>query len=64
MNAVRGIVGLKVPTFKGQANVIKGVVNEAKARDLCRTGGKVAVIAGAKEDSPDDSNIVKVLTVA
>ena len=62
MNAVRGVIGLKIPTLVGQDNVIKNILEEAKSMDLCRAGDKVAVIHGIKEGSPDQSNIMKILT--
>lgn len=63
MNAVRGVIGLKIPTFQEQDNVINSIIDVAKSMDLCRDGGKVAVIHGINEDAPDESNIMKVLTV-
>lgn len=63
MNAVRGVTGLKVATLIGQDKVIDSIIQEAKNMDLCREGGKVAVIHGVREDSPDESNIMKILTV-
>lgn len=63
MNAVRGVIGLKVATLIGQDKVIASIIQEAKEMDFCREGGKVAVIHGVREDSPDESNIMKILTV-
>lgn len=62
MNAVRGVTGLKISTLVGQAAVIKNIIAEAKSMELCRQGDKVVVITGMNEGSPDESNIMKILT--
>lgn len=60
MNYMRGVIGLKIPTFQGTDNVINFVIEEAKKMGLCNKG-QVAVIHGTDEDSPDESNIFKIL---
>ena len=60
MNYMRGVIGLKIPTFQGTDNVINFVIEEAKKMGLC-SKGQVAVIHGTDEDSPDESNIFKIL---
>ena len=62
MNTMRGTIGFKIPTFQGTENVIQFVIQEAKNMGLC-LGGKVAVIHGTNEDSPDESNIFKILDI-
>lgn len=63
MNIVRGVVGIQVPSFKDQSKLIASLIDQAKTMDLCRDGGKVAVLAGVNENQPDESSIMKVLTV-
>jgi len=62
MNTMRGCIGFKIPTFQGTDNVIQFVISEAKKMNLVK-GGQVAVIHGTNEDSPDESNIFKILDV-
>jgi len=38
MNYMRGVIGLKIPTFQGTDNVINFVIEEAKKMGLCKTG--------------------------
>jgi len=63
MNCMRGVVGLKIPTFQGTDNVIQFVITEAKKMGLAKSGSKVAVIHGTNEETPDESNIMKILTI-
>lgn len=63
MNAMRGVIGLKLATLMGADNVIQQVIQQAKQMKLCKTGLKVAVIHGTQEESPDESNIMKILDV-
>jgi pyruvate kinase len=63
MNCMRGVVGLKIPTFQGTDNVIQFVITEAKKMGLTKAGSKVAVIHGTNEETPDESNIMKILTI-
>ena len=63
MNCMRGVVGLKIPTFQGTDNVIQFVITEAKKMGLTKSGSKVAVIHGTNEETPDESNIMKILTI-
>lgn len=63
MNAYRGVIGLKLATLQGVDNIIHSVIKEAKTMKLCKTGNKVAVIHGTNEETPDESNIMKILDV-
>ena len=62
MNMMRGCIGFKIPTFQGTDNVIQFVIQEARNMGLCK-GTQVAVIHGTNEDSPDESNIFKILDI-
>ena len=63
MNSIRGVTGLKLATLQGTDNVIQQVIAEAKTLHLTKTGAKVAVIHGTNEETPDESNIMKILDV-
>ena len=63
MNCMRGVIGLKLATLQGTENIIQQVIQEAKNLKLCKTGAKVAVIHGTNEETPDESNIMKILDV-
>ncbi len=63
MNALRGVIGFKIPTFQGTDGVIQFVIQEAKAMKLCKIGSKIAVIHGTNEETPDESNIMKILDI-
>ena len=63
MNTMRGVVGFKIPTFQGTDNVIQFVITEAKKMGMTKAGSKVAVIHGTNEETPDESNIMKILTI-
>jgi len=63
MSASRGVVGFKIPTFQGVDNVITAVVDAAKEQGLVSAGGRVAVVHGQNEETPDESNIFKVIEV-
>ena len=62
MNYMRGVIGLKIPTFQGTDNVINFVIEEAKKMGLCKEGC-VAVMHGTDEDCPDESNIFKIIAL-
>jgi len=63
MNVVRGVIGYKVPTFQDVDNVIQFIISEAKNMGLTKTGSKVVVIHGTNEETPDESNIMKILDI-
>lgn len=63
LNSVRGCIGYKIPTFQGTDNVIQFVIQEATKAGLTKGTNQVAVIHGTNEDSPDESNIFKILTI-
>jgi len=63
LQTVRGITGLKIPTFVGVDNVLQLVIKEAKERGLCKSGHKVVCIHSNHEDTPDESNILKIIDI-
>jgi hypothetical protein len=60
---MRGCIGFKIPTFQGTDNVIQFVIQEARKMGLLKGCCQVAVIHGTNEDSPDESNIFKILDI-
>ena len=63
LNLVRGVQGFKIASLQGTDNIIHHVIQEAKNLKLCKTGSKVAVIHATNEETPDESNIMKILDV-
>lgn len=63
LQVVRGITGLKIPTFIGVDNVLQMVIKEARERGLCKSGNKVVCIHSNNEDTPDESNIMKIIDI-
>lgn len=43
--------------------MVQHVIQEAKNLKLCKAGSKVAIIHGTNEDTPDESNIMKIVDV-
>ena len=43
--------------------MIEAMIQKAKEMKLVKPGQKVAVIHGTQEDTPDESNIMKILDV-
>lgn len=64
LNTTRGCLGFKIPTFQGTENVIQFVISEARKMGLTEGGNQVAVIHGTNEDTPDESNIFKILDIS
>jgi hypothetical protein len=60
MNVTRGVFGMKIPTYNAD-QVISQCIAQSKELKLIKTGQKIAVIHGTNEDSPDESNIMKIL---
>lgn len=63
MNSMRGVIGFKLATFQGQENVIQQIIASAKQMNLAKPGSKIAVIHGTQEDTPDESNQMKILDI-
>jgi len=60
---MRGVIGFKLATFQGQDNVIQQIIVSAKQMNLAKPGSKIAVIHGTQEDTPDESNQMKILDI-
>ena len=63
LQAVRGCIGYKIPSFQGTDNLIQLVIKTAKDMGLCASGHKVTAIHGAAEETPDESNIFKIIDI-
>jgi len=63
MNMSRGVIGYKIPSFQGTDNLLMLVIKTAKEKGLCKSGNKVVTIHGSQEESPEESNILKILDI-
>ena len=63
LQVTRGIWGYKIDSYQGSDNVIQMVVRVAKENNMIKTGDKVVCIHGQKEDTPDESDIMKIVDV-
>lgn len=63
LNYVRGVHGFRIPSYQGQAEVIKVVSEEAKKQGLIKAGEKFVCILSQNEETPDETNIMKVVDV-
>ena len=61
LNASRGVTGMQVASYTDPSTVINSVIATAKEQKLCKAGCKVAVIYSTNEDSPDESNVMKIV---
>jgi len=63
LNVCRGVTGYKIPSYQGTDNLISLVLKQAKEQHLCKPGRKVITIHGTSEETPDESTIMKIITV-
>jgi pyruvate kinase len=63
LNTSRGVIGYKMPSFQGTDSLLQLVIKTARDMGLCKSGNKVVTIHGTKEDTPDESNILKILDI-
>ena len=63
LQASRGCIGYKIPSYQGTDNLLQLVIKQAKDMGLCKQGNKVITIHGTNEESPDESNILKILDI-
>jgi pyruvate kinase len=63
LQVVRGVWGFKIPAYQSSDNVVQMVVKVAKENHLVKSGGKVVVIQAQNEDTPDESNVMKIVDV-
>ena len=63
LNTSRGVIGYKMPSFQGTDSLLQLVIKTARDMGLCKSGHKVVTIHGTKEETPDESNILKILDI-
>lgn len=63
LNTSRGVIGYKIPSFQGTDNLLQLIIKTAKDMGLCKQGNKVVTIHGSNEETPDESNILKILDI-
>lgn len=63
MNVQRGVIGVCAKDTLDIDAQISLALTEAKKHKVAKTGSKVVTIHGTNEDSPDESNIMKIMNV-
>ena len=63
MLSMRGVTGLRIPPSDNSETAAAHAMAEAKNLKLCKAGAKIAVIHGTKEETPDESNIMKIIDI-
>lgn len=63
LQCIRGVWGFKIPAQPSGDNVVQMVVKVAKENHLVKSGAKVVVIQAQNEDTPDETNIMKIVDV-
>jgi len=63
MQVIRGVQCFKIPTFIGVDGILQNCIKEAKERGLCKSGNKVVCLHSANEETPDESNILKIIDI-
>jgi len=63
LQVVRGVWGYKIDSYIGTDNVIQMVVRVAKENHMVKAGDKIVCIHGNKEDTPDESDVMKIINV-
>jgi len=63
LQCVRGVISYKIPSYQGADNLVQLVVKQAKEMHLCKQGHKVVTIHGTNEETPDESDIMKIVDI-
>ena len=63
LQITRGVWGYKIPSYQGSDNVIQMVIKVAKENHMVQSGHKIVCIHGHNEDTPDESDIMKIVDV-
>jgi pyruvate kinase len=63
MNAQRGVVSVCAKPNMDHDDQVKFAISEARKMKYCKSGNKVITVHGMNEDSPDESNVMKILNV-
>lgn len=51
---------MTVPTYNAD-QVISQCISSAKERKIVKAGQKIAIVHGSNEDTPDESDVMKIL---
>lgn len=63
LTITRGVIALRVPSFHGIDSLIDYAIKSAKEMGICKSGERVIVIQGLKQENPEDSNLLKIFNV-
>jgi len=63
MNCQRGVTSVKANADDDLDAQVKCAIDHARNLKYCKSGSKVVTIHGLNEDSPDESNVMKILNV-
>jgi hypothetical protein len=63
LNITRGIKTLKIPTYIGSENLLNDAIKFAEKEGFIFEGNKVVCLMGQNEESPDQLNVIKVMTI-
>jgi len=63
LQTTRGIWGFKIDSYQSADILISSCVKIAKEMHMVKSGQKVVCIHGHKEDTPDESDIMKIVDV-
>lgn len=63
LQLVWGVTGYKIPSYQGTENLLRLVIDQAKAMKLVQSGHKAVCIHSSSEETPDESNIMKIIEI-
>jgi pyruvate kinase len=63
LQIVWGITGYKIPSYQGTEQLLQLVIQQAKKMRLADKGHKAVCIHSASEETPDESNIMKIIEI-
>jgi pyruvate kinase len=63
MNIQRGIIGIHCDDHIEIDEQVAHAIKEAKLLKLCSAGAKAVCLHGTNEDSPDETNVMKIMNV-
>lgn len=63
LQMVWGVTGYKIPSYQGTENLLRLVIEQAKAMKMVKKGHKAVCIHSSSEETPDESNIMKIIEI-
>jgi pyruvate kinase len=63
LQLVWGVTGYKIPSYQGTENLLRLVIEQAKALKIVSKGHKAVCIHSSSEETPDESNIMKIIEI-